>query len=441
VSPAVAAAPLEVAERVAGRMADPAEVRETVCAPGNLGLLDEAHPWGPASLSHGYPGTILLFGELDRRAPERGWDALAKRHVVEMLAAIEEAGLRSPALFGGAAGVGLALWSVSRGGTRYARVAAKVNQALVGLGERLLDEAATLEGGTAMGAYDVVEGASGIVRYLLLLPDEGQVAALRMRLLEYLVSLARPVPVDGHSVPGWFVPRQRQFTAEDVEQFPRGNFNCGLAHGIPGPLAALSIGYLQRVRIEGHLAAIGQFAGWLVAAHGEDEAGPFWPARVAFEALGSKPAAPESTRTAWCYGSPGIARALFLAGRALGDEPLCELALRAARALVPAGGAGPGLESPTVCHGQAGMLQFLLRMAWDTGDGRLARGAANLSAQLAAGFDESAPFGYRDVERDGERAIALDKAGVLTGAAGVGLALASAGGGRAPVWDHALLFA
>jgi lantibiotic modifying enzyme len=195
------------------------------------------------------------------------------------------------------------------------------------------------------------------------------------------------------------------------------------------------------VRIEGHLAAIGQFAGWLVAAHGEDEAGPFWPARVAFEALGSKPAAPEATRTAWCYGSPGIARALFLAGRALGDEPLCELALRAARALVPAGGAGPGLESPTVCHGQAGLLQFLLRMAWDTGDGRLARGAANLSAQLAAGFDESAPFGYRDVERDGERAIALDKAGVLTGAAGVGLALASAGGGRAPVWDHALLFA
>ena len=179
---------------------------------------------------------------------------------------------------------------------------------------------------------------------------------------------------------------------------------------------------------------------WIVGRHFADDFGPLWPPRVALEHLDVLVL--DSTRPSWCYGVPGLARALYLAGRALADGTLCDLSLAALKGVFRRERASWSLESPTVCHGRAGLLQITMRMAHDTGDAELRRWVASLTADLVAAFDETAPFGYRNVERIGDKVALVDKVGVLEGVSGVALALNSAAAPeKSPLWDAALLVA
>jgi hypothetical protein len=436
-----AAVAMDVAVRVAERLADPRRVRDVACAPGNEGLFGDA-PWSAASVSHGFAGTVLLFGELDRALPGSGWDAVARDHVVELLRAVEADGLTTAGVSAGAAGVSMALWSVSRGGTRYGRAAVKLDGLVVERTHRLVDEAQRLEDGTAMQAFDAIGGLAGIAGYLLRRPDVPGAPGATARALAHLAGLAQPLDLGGGTVrPGWWVPAERQFTADDVASYPHGCANVGLAHGIAGPVATLALASLSGLGVDGQDDALRAMASWLAARHRDVGDGPLWPPRLGPDELDEIPSELLHRRASWCYGAPGIARALHLAGRALDDRRLAALAVDAATAVFSRDRATWDLEAATICHGTGGLLQFALRMAADTGDARLAQHADALAQEVAAAYDDGAPFGYRDVERQGERAVVVDKAGMLEGAAGVALALCSAGSPRAPLWDRALLLA
>ena len=433
----VAGRALRTAAAVADRLADPDAVRAVVCADGNVGVFAD-HPWNPLGLSHGYPGTMLLFGELDRQFPDQGWDRKGRAHVLALLRELESAGFPEASLFGGGAGISLALWALSRDRSRYRPAADKLDAALLAGTERLLGEIGLLDGGSSMAAYDAIQGIAGITRYLLVMPDGSPVLRLA---LEYLVSLARPLEIDGRSVPAWYVPADRQFTAADQATFPHGNVNVGLSHGIAGPLAVLAIAWQLGSRVPGQQQAIQALADWLVDQQTDDGTGPVWPPRIAAEALDGPGAVLPHLQPSWCYGVPGIARALHLAGQALGEASYSRTALAAGLAVLDRQRDRDRLEAPTVCHGKAGLLQFLLRMHDDTGNPGLRAGATELTAQLVDAFDETVPFGYQDLEQHAGSAVRLDKAGVLEGAAGVALALCSAGSRQPPVWDYALLLA
>ena len=45
-------------------------------------------------------------------------------------------------------------------------------------------------------------------------------------------------------------------------QYPHGNLNCGLAHGIPGPLATMSLALLAGVTVPGLAEAVDWAASW-----------------------------------------------------------------------------------------------------------------------------------------------------------------------------------
>jgi len=102
-------------------------------------------------------------------------------------------------------------------------------------------------------------------------------------------------------------------------QHPHGNLNCGLAHGIPGPLATMSLALACDVTVPGLPEAVDRAAGWLAGHRADDYWGVNWPVAVSLIAVGSVVAAEpgragEPSRSAWCYGAPGVARALWLAG-------------------------------------------------------------------------------------------------------------------------------
>src|SRR5207253_2631831 len=113
--------------------------------------------------------------------------------------------------------------------------------------------------------------------------------------------------------------------------------------------------------VAGGQDAIDRIAGWLTEQRLEDEWGITWPDVAP---LGDEKPAP--ARSAWCYGAPGVARALWLAGEALGERSHRELAVEAMAAVYRRPMATRRIDSPTFCHGVAGLLQITLRFLQDT---------------------------------------------------------------------------
>ena len=101
------AAALAVAAEVAARVADPARVAGLVA----VAAAQTAHPtsvhWRNHAVGQGHAGLALLFGALDRHAPDQGWDRTAHQHLTRAARAAEALPRPPAGLFAGLAGLGL----------------------------------------------------------------------------------------------------------------------------------------------------------------------------------------------------------------------------------------------------------------------------------------------------------------------------------------------
>jgi hypothetical protein len=126
----------------------------------------------------------------------------------------------------------------------------------------------------------------------------------------------------------------------------------------------------QRVLGRVPTAAIRRIAEWVIAWQMNDEHGPMWPGRISYEQQlvgNSETINLTGTRESWCYGAPGIARSLWLAGHAMNEPDWCQVAVKAYNASYSRTQAVGMLEAPTFCHGLAGLLQMTNEMYRDTG--------------------------------------------------------------------------
>lgn len=382
----------EVAGVVAERLADPARVREL------------AGTWSASGLGEGHAGVAVFFASLP--------DMRQHAHAHLTAAARGRAGTGYNGLFGGDIALAFAaqLAATSDGDYRSLREAAD------GIAVRAIDTLASkaLERGNSR-AYDTVTGLTGLGRYLLAAGREDELRAV----LTALVALAQPHSVQGRRVPGWWVASGP--SGEPEKAFPHGHFGVGLAHGVAGPLALLSLATHRGIIVVDQHLTIEAMARWLA------DLGPRWPKYLAFD--GTPAAAPSG----WCDGTPGVARALQLAGFALAERAWTDLAVNSMRALLARPRPERRFIDASLCHGAAGLLHITGRMAADSEDPTLRAHLPILAAEVLTHFDDSSPFGFRYHGQD--------RAGLLEGAAGTALALAHFADGGAVPWDAALLLA
>ncbi|GHE15468.1 lanthionine synthetase C family protein [Streptomyces alanosinicus] len=190
-----------------------------------------------------------------------------------------------------------------------------------------------------------------------------------------------------------------------VGELPRES--AGMAHGPAGPLALLSLAWSAGIEVLGQVTAIHRAVERILELRRDDAWGPDW--RV-----------PAS----WCHGSPGIARALWLAGTALDDARLRELAGETVLAALRRPPALRRIDGRVgLCHGLAGLLLITLRFAQDTADPAFRPAAHDVAGRLLDRYSASEPT----------------TPGLLDGAAGVLLAVLSATTPVPPAWDRALL--
>lgn len=362
-------------------------------------------------LAAGGPGLALAYGQLDLCLPGRGWGTMADGYLTAAAAGARHPGPASPGLFGGLGGLAFAAWSLAPGTRPLPEVHDEV---LRSTAARSLGAAPH---GVPVRAFDTVSGAAGTGAYLLCRHHEPAARAALRTVLAALVTLSG----ERDGIPHWYTPAEHIGDPATRSLFPSGVLNCGMAHGISGPLALLASAGAAGVSVPGQREAVERLTAWLTGRQVDDGHGPDWPSRVAPD---GRPAPVDRAPATWCYGTPGIARALWLAGAALDDSSLSDLAVRTLRAAHRrlAARPDPG-DAVGLCHGAAGLLHITARFAGETGDPELSRAAVRVAERLLAC----------------RAAVAAAGPGFLDGAAGVVLALLAAATDVAPLWDRALL--
>ncbi|MER7540113.1 lanthionine synthetase C family protein [Streptomyces sp. NPDC097704] len=421
-------AALSVAREVTGRVTDGRRIAEALGKAGRQTRFPEVMRWLPYSVAEGDAGIAVLCSYLDQWQPGLGWDSVGHDFLATGVRAAERIRPRNAGLYSGLSGLAFAATSLSRHGTRYRRLLDVLDAELA---PHVLAAAEKLRGtrsGLQVESFDLVSGASGIAARLLVRDQHRHLPEL----LDALVQLALPVGAE----PGWGTPPELLHESQR-QAYPTGNLNCGLAHGIPGLLAVLSLALRAGLEEPGQADAVRAVADWLVEHRSDDAWGVNWPCVIPLpDPRGALPRGPLPARSAWCYGSPGVARALWLAGEALDDEGLRDLAVEAVAAVLRRPLDARSINSPTFCHGVAGLLQVVLRFAHDTRLPFLTGAAEQLVSQLLAAYAPDRPVGYASLE-PGDNPV--DRVGLLDGAAGVALVLLAAATDAEPTWDRLFL--
>lgn len=382
--------------------------------------------WQASSLPFGDAGVAMALGYAHRIQPTEEWDQAAHHYLNFAIQNVSR--VTHPSLIGGLSGLNFAVDYLSLGRQRYQKARKALDELLSSLLASTVVSLPDDETGVSFSQYDQISGVSGIGRYLLNAEKESTLSPYREKILAWLIKRT-----DKDVSRGFFTPPQKapQKELELVPRLARGYINCGLAHGVPGPLALLSLATSQGLK-EPHLHnAVRKLADWLVAQHYDDGYGVNWPDYyIEDNNLKGK------SRTAWCYGLPGIVRTLYLAGRALNDRYLQDFAVESLISVEERPLEVRAIDSPTFCHGIAGLLQIVLRFANDTGDFAFTRFAASLVDQLLILHETEAPLGFRDIETRGS---IVDSPGLLTGALGPALVLLAASTDCPPNWDQVFL--
>ena len=376
------------------------------------------------SLGRGQAGLALLYTWLarTRRTPQA--DVLAWQHLDQAIEAVSTQAMDA-SLYGGFPGVAWAAELVDHLLDPDAEDRSEaVDDALL----RLLSRANLWP-----APHDLVVGVTGLGVYALQrYPRPLAIECLR-RVVERLRERAQH---DEHGL-YWWTPPAGILNREAQEQYPSGRADLGVAHGVAGAIALLGgicgAGVEQataRPLLEGAVR-------WLLAHSVPTEAGPTFPIWVApgFQ--------PSPARCAWCYGDPGIAAALLMAARGVGDAGWEQAAVALACRAAERPASETGVVDASFCHGAAGLAHLYNRMYQATGEPKLGRATLYWLQRMLGFYRRARDAGDSWVRGNwdpGERERwTWTGIELVEGAAGVALVLLAAATPVEPTWDRMFL--
>jgi lantibiotic biosynthesis protein len=200
-------------------------------------------------------------------------------------------------------------------------------------------------------------------------------------------------------------------------------------------LSLMSLSLLSGVSVPGQRQSIEKLCQWLIQTMIQDPTGANWPGGITFDTTGSVLTCQAHTRSGWCYGVPGVARSIWLAGNASENDQWKLLSLSAMNGALTRC-LSQGLDETNFCHGIAGILHIALRFARDTRSAQLIQHCESLMTLLLSRYDAHSQVGYRQALPDGTW---FDNAALLEGSAGIALVLVSATKTHKPTWERMFL--
>lgn len=352
-----------------------------------------AHGAGPPESVGRYGGAALVAEALARAG--RGDDDTVR-------AALRDALVFAPdrlGLYDGAGALAVVLDAIDPEHASLTAVRAKLRDALAAS----LRELPPVDPATSR-AYELVGGAAGRAIALTCVLHDAEAAHEREAETERAPEGSGAF---GPSEPfAEFASFARDFTiqAERCLASPDPHVaavNLGVAHGIPGMLAALNL------VLPGERELARRYVDLLLRCSHHVDGTRRWGAVW-------RPDVTPSARRAWCYQTVGVAAVLADRARIDDDAALHALATDALAAVLDAPEPEDEPWDFALCHGRSGVASIVWRFADDE---RLACRAESLARDVLDAFDARAPLGYRiALSQDGRLE---DRAGFLDGALGI----------------------
>lgn len=337
------------------------------------------------SLESGHAGIALLHFALDSAFPEVGW----RKHAHSHLARAASGTLTSPWLFTGWAGLLAVAKYGSRNGTHYKKLRRNLTIEISRVAARIIQ---TEIAATRFQRYELMNGIAGLC---IALDDPTNDISHEFEKYSDLI-------LDGD----WLTPYRGESGQLEMVN------NMGLAHGIAGVLAALNlIG-----RSAPADKAIVRISEWILARAEARLGRNIFPSVIVR-------GEPLPARTAWCYGTPGIAATVYASGFRLAAPETRSRAIAALHSLHHLDRGESGLNDYGLCHGIIGVGLCVSAVATSTGDPALLRLSRELFVSAINAFDPNLPLGYQTNILPGH---SYDAPGFILGAAGIALGLLSA---------------
>lgn len=410
---------------LAERLADP-----TIVLPMTQRL--DASYWRDTSLTAGWPSLALFYHFLGRATQQQKWNDAARAYLVRAVEATHTRPLGLPCLSKGAAGLAFTISLFREADDQFETAQADLDKRLAQ--QILRHDWWGHDHDVSYLNYDLIVGVSGVLAYFTRREThESAVKEATVALIRLLVQFVGYDPQPDKQ--RWAVPASFFPTAQQ-RQLKSPVINCGLAHGIPGPLAALALAWQAGYRAEGQYIAMKRLAYWLVEHHVQAPWGIDWPDVISASSSVEAIHVQQPARSGWCYGAPGVVRSLWLASEALSDDRIRHGALRGLDSILRRPVERRGIDPVTLCHGQAGLLIVLLHFFQETGRADVQVAIATLLAQILYEFCPESPVGFRYMFQPGQP---VDSLGLLIGVSGTLLALLAASSDVFPAWDRALL--
>ncbi|MFF4520619.1 lanthionine synthetase C family protein [Streptomyces bluensis] len=393
--------------------------------------------WSDLSLSSGYPGVSLAYTGRGRPSAEDA--ARAHAYLVRAIRAMAATAHPPAGIYTGPGAVAFAVLVAHRATGGYRSALDRLDDHQRRLVRRALPQVRDTPAITN-GEFELVRGMSGVGRYLLARRE--QCHEELSLVLTYLTRMAHgEITHRSRQVPRWWTWAAPKL-GQEVEM-PDGHLNLGFSHGVAGPLALLSLAWQQGAVVDGQREAIERLVDLLQtwAFESEDGSGPVWPNHVTLEGWAAGPRRPPPRqRPSWCYGAPGISRAIQLAGQALDRAKWLRLAHHSLLPLLATDPETWSIDNPNLCHGWSGLMHLLAVLNESIGDKRLADLVDDMAARTLAQFRPESRFGFQASLTDVPQPA--DTPAFLEGAAGTALALDAYADGRTTTdWDMALLLA
>lgn len=325
--------------------------------------------------------------------------------------------------FTGVTAICHALSCLTRKTNTFFSVKKQMDNVLIELADQYIDYCCSAES-ISVSHYDMVSGLSGVLNYLSDLECLAAKEVMR-KIIEYFVQYLEEYEFNGVLVPKWYI-RPEQLIHYGKENFPEGNMDFGLAHGIAGPMMSLSKIYSKNKDIR-----IFEILKQLIALYSKfkfmDDGIAYWPAHLSLESYRNSEVKRNEVVFApsWCYGNWTESLALKNAAVCVGDYEVSKFATRNLHLCCKK---DVKYFEPVVCHGYGGNIIILTKTSRNE---LFFKSKINLLTQKILEFyDPHNSYFFSGLE---------DTDSILTGCGGVILSLICALKGSSCLYDVLML--
>ena len=387
-----------------------------------LAAVAEPSPSDDATLGDGCAGHALLLHSAALHYSERGYALRAHDYLDAALEAISTVP-HPPGLLVGYTGVA---WTCAY---LESKLGVRSSVDLHDADDELISR---IEARDALEPLDLIYGLAGYAVYLLeRLPEPSARHGLEL----IAAVLEDRAEVDEGGLRWWTPPEHLAPRRRELE--PQGVYDLGLAHGVPGILAALAAMHRAGIAKPATARMLREGCAWLFAHRRERHR----LGEYAYWLSLSGPPHDDHGRAAWCYGELGPAYAFLRSAPITGDCHLAQATTAILEGLRERPIVQAGVVDASVCHGSAGVFMLLQQAAMAGHAGALADTARWLDDVRARWRDGTGcgGFSYAHRERAFDPEELQPQRGLVVGATGIGLTLLAARSPMLAQWSRAIL--